>query len=104
MEVSIDPAELSELKLASRAVWEASKGKEKCIFPEEQVTIDFAYSCVVTIAPIKAGDIFSMKNIWCKRPGTGEIRASKFKDIIGKTATSDIPADVHLKIQDVAKF
>mmetsp|Transcript_2325 Transcript_2325/g.9976 ORF Transcript_2325/g.9976 Transcript_2325/m.9976 type:complete len:357 (-) Transcript_2325:4294-5364(-) len=103
VEVSIDPAELSELKLASQAVWEASKGKEKCIFPEEQVTIDFAYSCVVTIAPIKAGDTFSMKNIWCKRPGTGELKASKFRDIIGRTAANDIPADVHLKLQDVTE-
>ena len=46
VEVSIDPSELSDLKIASVAVWEASKGKDKCILAEEQVTIDFAYSCV----------------------------------------------------------
>ena len=102
VEVSIDPSELRDLKNASVAVWKASKGKGKCIFPEEQVTIDFAYSCVVTIAPVRAGEKFCMQNIWCKRPGTGEIKASKFKHIIGKTAARDIPADVHLQIADIA--
>ena len=101
VDVSIDPCELHELKLASRAVWEASKGKEKCIFPEEQVTIDFAYSCVVSIAPIKAGDAFTMGNIWCKRPGTGEIQARHFEEILGKVAMRDIAAHVHIKWEDI---
>ena len=101
VDVSIDPRELEELKTASHAVWEASKGKEKRIFPEEQVTIDFAYSCVVSIAPVKAGEVFSMKNLWCKRPGTGQIKAKHFKEILGKKAKSTIPADVHLKWSDI---
>jgi N-acetylneuraminate synthase len=101
VDVSIDPKELSDLKLASIAVWEASKGKEKCIFPEEQITIDFAYSCVVTISPVAAGEVFSLQNIWCKRPGTGQILAKKFQDILGKVSRADIPADVHLKWADV---
>jgi len=101
VDVSIDPHELHELKRASRAVWEASKGKEKCIFPEEQVTIDFAYSCVVSIAPIKAGDAFTMQNIWCKRPGTGEIQARHFDQILGKLAMRDIAAHVHIKWEDI---
>ena len=83
-------------------MWEASQGKEKCIFAEEQVTIDFAYSCVVTIAPVKAGDVFSMENIWCKRPGTGEIKAKHFESILGKKASCDIPPDVHVKWQDIS--
>lgn len=101
VDVSIDPRELRDLNFASKAVWEASKGKEKCIFPEEQVTIDFAYSCVVSVAPIKAGEIFSMDNIWCKRPGTGEIKAKHFDGILGKKATCDIPAHVHIKWDDI---
>ena len=101
VEVSIDPKDLSDLKVASTAVWEASQGKEKCIFPEEQVTIDFAYSCVVTIAPVAAGEIFSLDNIWCKRPGTGQILAKEFKNVLGKVCKVDIPAHVHLKYDDV---
>lgn len=102
VDVSIDPKELADLKFAAHAVWEASKGKDKCIFQEEQVTINFAYSCVVTIAPIKAGETFSMENIWCKRPGTGEILAKHFDDILGKSATKDLPANVHVKWADVS--
>jgi len=101
IDVSIDPHELHELKLASSAVWDASKGRDKCIFPEEQVTIDFAYSCVVSIAPIRAGEKFTMQNIWCKRPGTGEIKARHFDEILGKTAMCDVATDVHIKWQDV---
>ena len=101
IDVSIDPQELSDLREAAKAVWEASKGKEKCIFPEEQVTIDFAYSCVVTIAPVKAGEELTYENLWCKRPGTGEILAREFTALLGKRAANDIPADVHLKWSDL---
>jgi len=103
VDVSIDPAELASLRIAANAVWEASQGKEKCIFDEEQVTIDFAYSCVVTINPIKTGEKFSMQNIWCKRPGTGEIKAKDFDSILGQVSVSDIPSDVHLKWSDIKK-
>ena len=103
IDVSIDPAELASLRIAANAVWEASQGKEKRIFDEERVTIDFAYSCVVTIKPIKAGEKFSMQNIWCKRPGTGEIKAKDFDSIIGQVSVSDVPNDVHLKWSDIRK-
>ena len=101
VEVSIDPNELENLRIASIAVWQASQGKDKCIFPEEQVTIDFAYSCVVSIAPIKAGETFGMDNIWCKRPGTGQIKAKHFDTILGKKAATDIPPDVHVEWSNV---
>ena len=101
VDVSIDPDELRTLRLATAAVWEASKGKKKIIHPEEKVTIDFAYSCVVTIAPIKKGEVFTMDNIWCKRPGTGELLAARFYDVLGQIASKDIDSDVHLKLSDV---
>mmetsp|Transcript_5228 Transcript_5228/g.17473 ORF Transcript_5228/g.17473 Transcript_5228/m.17473 type:complete len:352 (-) Transcript_5228:116-1171(-) len=102
VDVSIDPSELSDLIAAAKAVWEASKGKEKCIYAEEQVTVDFAYSCVVTISPVKAGEVFSYENIWCKRPGTGQIKAKDFTNVLGKHASNDVPADVHLKWSDIS--
>jgi sialic acid synthase SpsE len=102
VDVSIDPDELKTLRIASNVVWEASKGKKKIILPEEQVTIDFAYSCVVSIATIDEGEIFTMENIWCKRPGTGQIKAGRFDEILGKKAACKINADVHLKLSDVS--
>src|SRR5687767_11708149 len=67
---------------------------------EEQVTIDFAFATVVTIAPVKVGEPFTMQNLWVKRPGTGKIRAERFESILGKTANRDIPADTHLTAGD----
>jgi sialic acid synthase SpsE len=60
------------------------------------VTIDFAFATVVTIKPIKKGELFSKDNLWVKRPGTGEIKAEFFNEIIGKYATKDIEKDIHL--------
>jgi len=99
--LSIDPAELKEMVIGARAIFEALGGKKE-ILPEEQGIIDFAYACVVTIKEIKAGEKFSPENIWVKRPGTGEILAAEYESLFGKTATRDLPVDVQVKRSDVA--
>lgn len=63
----------------------------------EKPTIDFAYSSVVTIADMKKGDVFSKQNLWVKRPGTGEILAVNYEQVLGKKAVVDIPADTLIK-------
>lgn len=72
-------------------------GGEKKPAEEEKVTSDFAFATVVTIRPIKAGEIFSHENIWVKRPGIGEITAEMYNKVIGRIAAADIPDDVHLE-------
>jgi len=67
---------------------------------EEKVTIDFAFATVCSISPIKKGEILSRENIWVKRPGTGEIPAEQFKDVLGKKAIRNIKNDVQLKFKD----
>ncbi|MCC6722624.1 MAG: N-acetylneuraminate synthase family protein [Bacteroidia bacterium] len=67
---------------------------------EEQVTINFAFATVVSIAPIKKGESLSMSNIWVKRPGTGLIKAEFFNEILGKKAIRDISTDQHLNWTD----
>ena len=67
---------------------------------EEQVTINFAFSCVCSIKKISKGETLSMKNIWVKRPGTGNIAAKHFKDVIGKKAKRNIPEDEQLSWED----
>jgi sialic acid synthase SpsE len=98
--ISIDPNELRELIVGSRAIYQALGG-HKNILPEEQPTIDFAYACVVSIRDIKIGEKFSMENIWVKRPGTGEIKAIDFDKVLGKTAQRDVRANTQLTLQDV---
>ena len=93
--ISINPIQLKDLIDGSKAIWEAMGGHKE-IQPEEQVTIDFAYACAVSIKPIRKGEVFSKDNIWVKRPGTGEIKAVDFENLLGKKAKRSIPADIHL--------
>ncbi len=77
------------------------RGGTKGPAAEEQVTIDFAFATVCTIASIKKGDTFTKENIWVKRPGTGEILAEHFNAILGQVAQRDIEIDVQLEKTDV---
>lgn len=92
---SMDEKELKDLIQAAQDVKKMLGGK-KCAAKEEQVTIDFAFATVVTIKPIKAGEPFTKENLWVKRPGTGEILAEKYEDILGKSASMDIDVDTQL--------
>jgi N-acetylneuraminate synthase len=99
--LSIEPDELKELVVGSRAVWESLKGKKE-IQREEKPVIDFAYACVVTIKPVKKGEVFSLDNLWVKRPGTGDFIGAALYRILGKKAKRDILEDIQLKREDIA--
>jgi N-acetylneuraminate synthase len=99
--ISIDPKELAELVLGSLAIFEALGGS-KSILEEEQPTIDFAYACVVTTEEVKAGDNFTRDNTWVKRPGTGQIKAKDYGEVLGKRAANDIPVNTQVRWQDLA--
>ena len=101
--ISIDPPELKALIEGVHAVWR-SLGGSKTVLKEEKDIINFAYACVVTIAPIKKGERFTRKNLWVKRPGTGEILASEFESLLGKRASRNLPADVQLKRRDSTRI
>jgi N-acetylneuraminate synthase len=96
---SMDEQRCRELIQQSRTL-HSELGGTKGPAREEQVTIDFAFATVVTIASIKKGEAFTMKNLWVKRPGTGKIAADRFESILGKRASRDIPADTHLAETD----
>jgi sialic acid synthase SpsE len=98
--ISLNPAELADLIAGSAAIHQALGGS-KTILKEEQPTIDFAYACVVSIDDIAAGETLTMDNIWVKRPGTGEIKAVHFEDLLGKRARRFVPKDSQLKWTDV---
>jgi sialic acid synthase SpsE len=98
--ISITPGELQHLVQGARAVFEALGGV-KDILPEEQPTIDFAYASVVTIRGINAGERFSRDNLWVKRPGTGEILAARYEEVLGRVATRNLEADALVSWVDV---
>lgn len=99
---SMDPIALKELLIGGEEI-QQMRGGNKEAAKEEQVTIDFAFATVVSIKPIKKGDVFSFDNIWVKRPGTGEILAEHFNDLLGKIADKDIDLDEHIGWDDVRK-
>jgi sialic acid synthase SpsE len=97
---SMDEKACREL-IQSSAILHSELGGTKGPAKEEQVTMDFAFATVVTIAPIKAGEMLSRKNLWVKRPGTGSIPAEQYEALLGKKALRDLPADVHLAPTDI---
>jgi N-acetylneuraminate synthase len=98
--LSIDPDELRELIVGSRAVYQALEGS-KTILDEEQPTINFAYACVVTVRGIKKGQVITEENVWVKRPGTGEIKAEDYDKVVGRIAKRDIGPNVQLRWADI---
>lgn len=97
---SMDKNELHNLIEASNEVYEMRNGNKSSI-SEEKVTKDFAFATVVSIKPIKKDEVFTMDNIWVKRPGIGEIKAEDFNNILGKKAKHDIEIDQHLFWNDI---
>jgi N-acetylneuraminate synthase len=97
---SMDETECANLISASEEIWKM-RGGTKEPAKEEQITIDFAFATVCTIKPIKKGALFTTENIWVKRPGTGEILAEKFNEVLGKRASKDIKYDAQLTKQDI---
>ncbi|MCL1160666.1 N-acetylneuraminate synthase family protein [Shewanella chilikensis] len=93
---SMDSKECAELISLSRRMAKMRGGKKEAA-KEEQVTIDFAYASVVTIANIQEGEKFTRDNLWVKRPGTGDFLAEDYEGLLGKTAIVAIKADVQLK-------
>lgn len=93
---SMDSEECRTLIHQSRRMAQM-RGGEKKAAAEEQVTIDFAYASVVTIAEIKEGDVLTRDNIWVKRPGTGDFLAEDYESLLGKKVACAIPANVQVK-------
>lgn len=93
---SCDEKEMTELIKASKEIPLMLKGG-KISLPEEQVTIDFAFATIVSIKPIKKGDILTYDNLWVKRPGNKGLKAEHLKNIMGKRAKIDIDNDEHIE-------
>jgi len=98
---SMDPSNLKELIEGSNELAKMRGGSKEAA-KEEQVTIDFAFATVVTIRSIKKGEKLTKDNIWVKRPGTGEIKAASYNDIIGKVVNKDVEIDKHLSWSDLS--
>jgi len=97
---SMDPIRLTELIIGAQEIATMRGGNKEAAI-EEQPTIDFAFATVVSIKPIQKGEIFTKDNIWIKRPGTGEILADEYYDVLNKKSLRNILVDTHLLKSDI---
>ena len=80
---SMDPAELRLMIDRSAEIYKALKNPKQRTKPEEDV-YKFARASVVADKDMPAGHIITEKDIWARRPGSGEIPGYKYHDVIGK--------------------
>lgn len=99
---SMDEDETRELIQGSKIIQQMLGGKKEPAL-EEQVTIDFAFATLCSIKKITEGEAFTKANTWVKRPGTGEIKAEFYEEVLGKVALRDIEEDEQISWADVAK-
>ena len=79
----MDPAELRLMIDRSAEIYKALKNPKQRTKPEEDV-YKFARASVVADKDMPAGHIITEKDIWARRPGSGEIPGYKYHDVIGK--------------------
>tara|TARA_A100001015_G_C14998298_1_gene717195 strand:+ start:639 stop:1667 length:1029 start_codon:yes stop_codon:yes gene_type:complete len=97
---SMDGNELRLLMKASNEIFLA-KGNYKGPVKEEKSTINFAFASLVTTKDIKKGEKITKKNIFPKRPGTGDFKANSYFKVIGKKAKNFIKKNTLLKRKDI---
>lgn len=91
-QASLEPAELKAMVTAIRNIEVALGDGIKRLTPSEARNKPIARKSLVASQAIRAGEVFSAKNITTKRPGTG-ISPMKWDDVMGRVATRDIEAD-----------
>jgi len=93
---SMDKHDLKKLIYASKLIPASMSGKKEPI-KEEKVTMNFAFSSVVSKDFIRKGDLLNEKNICLKRPGNGDFLAKDFKKLIGKKSNCNIKRNIQIK-------
>jgi N-acetylneuraminate synthase len=98
--VSIDMAELHELAGGIRKV-ERALGASKAVHPLEKQIRKWAFRSVVTIQPVRAGQVITEDLLGTKRPGTG-IPSKRLPEVVGRTCSRAIPANTLISWDDLA--
>ena len=97
--VSIDFSDLACLVDGVRKV-ELSLGKEKKVHESEWQIREWAFRSIVSLRPLKEGEVLDGDAIWSKRPGTGI--PSHFRDrILGRKLVRDVPENTLLNWDDL---
>lgn len=98
--LSLTPERFKEMVVACKEVYLA-KGVRNKMLKEELPVTKFAFASVVTIKKIKKGEKLTSKNIWVKRPGTGQIHAREYYKLLNKRVKKDLDTNKQLKYSDI---
>jgi len=97
---SLEPDELKELVNSTRAVWEAL-GKENYGGSGQSENSSKVYRRSVYVSSdIKAGELFTTKNIRCVRPSLG-LSPKYYEDVLGKVAKNDLAFGTPLSLNHI---
>lgn len=97
---SVDKKELKILKEGVKEIYYA-KGFNKNPLKEERSTIGFAFASIAATKNIKKGEELTQKNIFPRRPGTGDYLAKDYNKIIGKVAKKNILENTLIRKKDI---
>jgi len=97
---SMDPAELRYLIDRSREIHSALMNSKVRTAPEEDV-YRFARGSIVADMDLPSGHLIREKDIWARRPGTGEISVEHFDRLIGARTRHAIKRNQQIKWSDL---
>lgn len=93
---SVDTKQMKDLILGVNTIKKALPGNIEPVI-EEKKTANFAFASVVSNHELKPGDTLNKKNIWVRRPGTGDFKAEDYNLLIGKKVYSKVKKNTQLK-------
>jgi N-acetylneuraminate synthase len=97
---SMDSSELKKMIEGSLAIFQSLNGEKKPL-KEEKKTINFAFSSIAAVRPIKKGEYFTTQNIFPLRPANGYFKVKDYQKILGKVAKNNIRKNFQIKFSDV---
>lgn len=92
--------DLKNLIKVSKDIHCALQSKNEILKDEINVA-KFAFASVISTKDIKKGEKFSQKNLWVKRPGTGDFSAKDYKKLINKISKKNIKKNTQIKFSDL---
>ena len=97
---SMDPAELRFLIDRSREIHTALMNPKVRTAPEEDV-YRFARGSIVADRDLPLGHVIAEKDIWARRPGSGEISVQHFDRLVGARLTRSVRRNQQLRWSDL---
>ena len=96
---SLEPIELKMMAQEIRAAYVILGSSQKKPTVNEAIVLKNTRKSLVSLTPIKQGEVLTDKNIGIKRPGIG-LKPRRYFDLLGKKAKQNIYADVLIKEKD----